>query len=130
VKRAIRSAPKGRTKDLDGVRFEHLQGILTHGGEIAGKFFTLLFETMARHPATMSTTISKARSVGVYKKDGSIRPIGITSVLRRIWGKTILLEHGETFKTHLTERCAQATQLAVGARLVVSDDVGGGAHGE
>jgi hypothetical protein len=51
-------------------------------------------------------------------------------VLRRIWGKTILLEHGETFKTHLTERCAQATQLAVGARLVVSDDVGGGAHGE
>ena len=28
VRTAIKSAPKGRTKDVEGVRFEHLQGIV------------------------------------------------------------------------------------------------------
>jgi len=87
VKRCIKSAPKGKMKDLSGLRFEHLQQCVSHSGAFAANFLTLLFEQVFRHTKVVSEMITRARSVGVAKKDlVSIRPIGITSVLRR-WAK-------------------------------------------
>ena len=84
VRKAIKSAPKGRTKDIEGVRFEHWQGVVKYAGDEALGALTLLIETMARNPRAAFKTIAKARMVGIPKKETQIRPIGITSVLRRI----------------------------------------------
>ena len=117
VRRCIKTAPKGKTKDLSGLRFEHLQQCIAHGGEFASGFLTLLFEQIARNPAAVSDMIAKARSVGIpKKKDDTLRPIGITSVFRRIWGKIILQLHGAEFEKILTSRNSQAVQLAVGVK--------------
>ena len=85
VRKVIKSAPKGRTKDIEGVRFEHWQGVVKYAGDEALGALTLLIETMARNPRAAFKTIAKARMVGIPKKETQIRPIGITSVLRRIW---------------------------------------------
>ena len=116
VKKTVKTAPRGKTKDLSGLRFEHLQNVLTHGGEFAVSFLTLLFEQIGRNPACVGATISRARSVGVPKKDASIRPIGITSVFRRIWAKIILKEFGRQYEEVLTQRHPQTVQLAVGVK--------------
>ena len=80
-------------------------------------FVTLLFEKICRNPKAVTDCITKARSVGVPKKDGvSIRPICITSVLRRIWGKIILRTHSEQYAKLLSERNTQRTQLVVGIK--------------
>ena len=96
---AIKSAPKGRTKDVEGVRFEHLQGIVKFANKEALSALTLIIETMARHPRAAFKTIAKARMVGIPKKETQIRPIGITSVFRRVWGKVVLTDVGNRVKT-------------------------------
>jgi len=94
VRKAIKSAPKGRTKDIEGVRFEHLQGVVKFASGEALGAITLLIETMARNPRAAFKTIAKARMVGIPKKETQIRPIGITSVFRRVWGKVALADVG------------------------------------
>ena len=116
VRKAIKSAPKGRTKDIEGVRFEHLQGVVKYAGDEALGALTLLIETMARNPRAAFKTIAKARMVGIPKKETQIRPIGITSVLRRIWGKVVLADVGRAVSEHLLNSNPQAAQLAVGVR--------------
>jgi hypothetical protein len=116
VRRCIKGAPRGKTKDLAGLRFEHLQTCLSIGGPFANGFLTLLLEQTMRHPEMVGYAIVKARSVGISKKDDSIRPIGITSVFRRIWAKLIIREHGKVFEKILSHRHKQTCQLAVGVK--------------
>ena len=116
VRKAIKSAPKGRTKDVEGVRFEHLQGIVKFASSEALGALTLIIETMARHPRAAFKTIAKARMVGIPKKETQIRPIGITSVFRRVWGKVVLADVGSAVSRHLLSSNPQVAQLAVGVR--------------
>eukprot|EP00223_Ostreococcus_mediterraneus_P002554 CAMPEP_0179605500 /NCGR_PEP_ID=MMETSP0930-20121108/946_1 /TAXON_ID=548131 ORGANISM="Ostreococcus mediterraneus, Strain clade-D-RCC1621" /NCGR_SAMPLE_ID=MMETSP0930 /ASSEMBLY_ACC=CAM_ASM_000580 /LENGTH=1456 /DNA_ID=CAMNT_0021473917 /DNA_START=3513 /DNA_END=7884 /DNA_ORIENTATION=- len=116
VRTAIKSAPKGRTKDVEGVRFEHLQGIVKFANKETLGALTLIIETMARHPRAAFKTIAKARMVGIPKKETQIRPIGITSVFRRVWGKVVLADVGKAASKYLMQSNPQAAQLAVGVR--------------
>jgi len=98
VAKAIRQAKRGKVHDLEGLRFEHLQSFVRFGPVENVKnqslgLITFLLETLARNPRAAFQTLSRARIVGVPKpKDPeALRPIGITSVFRRLWAKTIVL---------------------------------------
>jgi len=122
VMKSIRQAKKGKVHDLEGLRFEHLQCLIKFGAVEDGKnrvagLITFILETLARNPRDAFQTLSRARLVGVPKpKDPEgLRPIGITSVFRRLWAKTIV--HTSNALTEwFTKSHPRCIQYAVGVR--------------
>ena len=122
VDACIRKAARGKSQDLTGFRVEHLQSLFRNGGVVRGvnqfcAILTFLLESLARSPRSSFGVISRAQLVGVPKpKDpSSIRPIGITSVIRRIWAK-VALASAVGLVEFFTNSHPRATQLAVGVQ--------------
>jgi len=101
---AILACPNNSSSDIPGVCFEYVKGLLgrAHSG---GKnhflsFFSFLIEEVARDPdGKCFTALSTAKYIAIAKPKssvpGDIKPIGITSVFRRIYGKYVMIESGK-----------------------------------
>ena len=119
---AILACANNSSSDIAGVCFEHVKSLLgrAHSG---GKnhflsFFSFLIEEVARDPAGKCfKALSTAKYIAIAKPKssvpGDIRPIGITSVFRRIYGKYVMIESGKLLGGVLSSRKCNP-QFAVG----------------
>ena len=101
---AILACANNSSSDIAGVSFELIKSLLgrAHSG---GKnnflsFFSFLIEEVARDPdGKCFSALSAAKYIAIAKPKssipGDIRPIGITSVFRRIFGKYVMIESGK-----------------------------------
>ena len=119
---AILACANNSSSDIAGVTFELIKSLLgrAHSG---GKnnflsFFSFLIEEIARDPeGKCFSALSAAKYIAIAKPKssvpGDIRPIGITSVFRRIFGKYVMIESGKLVGGVLSSR-KQNPQFAVG----------------
>ena len=119
---AILACANNSSSDIAGVSFELIKSLLgrAHSG---GKnnflsFFSFLLEEVARDPdGKCFRALSAAKYIAIAKPkssiSGDIRPIGITSVFRRIFGKYVMIESGKLLGGVLSSR-KRNPQFAVG----------------
>jgi len=121
---AILACANNSSSDIAGVCFEHIKSLLGRANS-GGKndFLSLicfLLEEVARDPhgeCFFALTAAKYIAIAKPKSSvpGDIRPIGITSVLRRIFGKYVMIESGKLIGEVLSSR-ERNPQFAVGVR--------------
>ena len=118
VSKAILKTMNASSQDLFGNRFEHTKQMLAHGHQESGAnlflaFYTFALERCVRLPGDSFDFLSAAKSIAIAKKEpGDIRPIGITSCTRRIFGKYVMASAGPLMRDILRGR-AKHPQYAV-----------------
>ena len=119
---AILACANNSSSDIAGVCFEHIKSLLgranSGGRNHFLSFLCFLLEEVARDPkgkCFKAMTAAKYIAISKPKSDvpGDIRPIGITSVLRRIYGKYVMFESGKIIGNVLSSR-ERNPQFAVG----------------
>ncbi|CAL6334524.1 unnamed protein product [Bathycoccus prasinos] len=119
---AILACPNNSSSDIAGVCFEHVKSLLgrahSGGSNHFLSFFSFLIEEIARDPdGKCFTALTRAKYIAIQKPkssvQGDIRPIGITSVFRRIYGKYVMIDSGKLVGGILSSR-KRNPQFAVG----------------
>lgn len=112
----LRTAPRGAAADRFGWRSEYLTALL--GDDDLLKTITSFFQVVARGsiPAEVKKVIAGSRLVAISKPNGDIRPIGITDVLRRAAGRSIMATIREDLAKWFVAEGGRCTQLAVGRK--------------
>jgi hypothetical protein len=102
VWQAIKSAPKGSSSGIDGLRFDHLYYIGEGGNHPMIKALTALtnLALQGELPQWYYTFIASADLIALAKSDGGIRPIAMGSIWRKLFGKSALIYLSVDIRTY------------------------------
>ena len=94
---ALKSAGRGSARDLAGMRCEHLRVLLDD--EETWQSFVSLAEALARAevPEEIAAALALGRLTALKKESGRVRGIVAGAVMRRLVGKALAKDFGDTF---------------------------------
>jgi hypothetical protein len=104
VWQAIKSAAKGSSPGIDGLRFDHLYD-LGQGGTHAYLKPLTAFTNLALQgvlPQWFYTFIASADLIALAKPDGGIRPIAMGSIWRKLFSKAALIHLKEDIQRYFS----------------------------
>ena len=92
LQQVMRSFPKGTACGASGLRAQHIIDLLGTKNKKFAVTFVALLQNLAdgKAPASLAPLLASAPLLALLKKDGSIRPVAIGEILRRIVSKCAL----------------------------------------